>query len=654
MLVGSREDDVRVSDPNGARSTIADVASAAGVSRATVSRVMNNQSTVNADLARRVREVAATLGYRPSNVARSLSLGRTNTVGVVVPDMGNPMFQGVIRGLTAAAADEGYRVMVSETDEAASVEPDLAREARARCDAVVLISPSAPVQTVRDLVEELGPAVIIGRGVDGSGPAGLAVDYAAGVQILVDHLRGLGHRDFIYLSGPPASPGNQSRLVGFERIEREHPQLRISHLSCGSRLEDGHAAAVRVLAGQSTAVIAYNDLVAFGLLSRLNETGVAVPQDFSVVGLDDITLAGYAVPPLTTLAVPGEELGRRGWAHLRSRIQGEEPPEEQPLVPRLVERESTGPVAPRKAPHRRRISSPSVTSVHWHAEAGADVLMGDQVPLLRYERGEQMPTVHAPRPYAHPIHSLAGVPLTTAGPRLHRHQHGLSVAIPDVNGTSYWGGRTFLPEVGATLLPNHGRQRVLDRTVDQTGDPTRARLREKLVWQDEYGDDWLTEDRSIAGTLLPRISGWQLAWRSELHAEHTDIVFASPATHGRHGAGYGGIFWRFDSNPVQAIFSAHGDGEQAVHGREAAWVTLVRGGPQGTTSVILRQRGDVLPWFCRVSDYTGLGPAVAWDRERTLPFGGALSLQLEAIILDRGVRPDEIEDLLDAADTAAG
>ena len=151
-------------------STIAEVAHAAGVSRATVSRVMNGRSTVDPELAARVREVAEQLHYRPSNTARSLSLGRTNTVAVVVPDLANPMFQQVLRGVASAAADEGYRVLVADTAEHAADEERIALDARLRCDALVLVSPRMPEGTLRALLPEIGPVVVVNRAADGVTP----------------------------------------------------------------------------------------------------------------------------------------------------------------------------------------------------------------------------------------------------------------------------------------------------------------------------------------------------------------------------------------------------------------------------------------------------------------------------------------------------
>jgi LacI family transcriptional regulator len=271
--------------------------------------------------------------------------------------------------------------------------------------------------------------------------------------------------------------------------------------------------------------------------------------------------------------------------------------------------------------------------------------------LLRYERGEQLPTVHAPRPYAHPVHTLAGVPLTASGPRDHRHQHGLSLAVADVNGTTYWGGRTYVRELGSTLLANHGRQRVVARTVDNSADG--ARLIERLSWEDEYGDTWLREDRVLEGRLLGELAGWSLGWRSRLRADESDVTFSSPAVVGRHGAGYGGIFWRFEGSAVRAVYSAAGEGEAAVHGRRVPWVAMVRDGPHGSTTVILRQpagltEDEPLPWFCRVSSYVGMGPAIAWDRERKLRYGATLRLGLDAILLDREVSAGEVPEILSA------
>ena len=219
-------------------STIAEVAHAAGVSRATVSRVMNGRSTVDPELAARVREVAEQLHYRPSNTARSLSLGRTNTVAVVVPDLANPMFQQVLRGVASAAAEEGYRVLVADTAEHAADEERIALDARLRCDALVLVSPRMPEQTLRALLPEIRPVVVVNRAADGTTPT-LAIDYAAGIDQIVEHLTGLGHRHLLYLAGPTDSASHGARLDALRVAAARREDVRLSERPRGRRSSPG-------------------------------------------------------------------------------------------------------------------------------------------------------------------------------------------------------------------------------------------------------------------------------------------------------------------------------------------------------------------------------------------------------------------------------
>jgi len=329
------------------RATITDVATAAGVSRATVSRVMNGRSTVDPELAERVQRAAAELAYRPNSVARSLSLGRTFTVAVLIPELDNPMFQRVLQGFTAASGPAGYRVLVANTGDDPAAEIAAAVEARHRCDAIMLVAPRSDDEALTAVLQQLEPAVVLGRppstAVD---VPSLSIDYAAGVETAVEHLVGLGHTDLLYLAGPSVSSSNRRRLEGLHRaLQRHGGDVTVTELTAGAHLDDGHRSAAAVAAAPQTAVIAYNDLVAFGLSVGLAELGVSVPGEKSIVGFDDIELARYAAPPLTTLAVPHLELGSRAWAHLAAVLAGETGPVATPYVPELVVRESTGPVA---------------------------------------------------------------------------------------------------------------------------------------------------------------------------------------------------------------------------------------------------------------------------------------------------------------------
>lgn len=301
--------------------TISDVAAAAGVSRATVSRVMNG-STVDAELTRRVRAAASALQYRPSVTARSLSLGRTLAVGIVVPDLANPMFQAVLRAVADGAHERGYSVVVAETRGPGRDEVDVVRSTRARCDALVLVAPRTPDDLLVGLLEDVDPVVLVNRAVPGSEIPAVSVDYSAAMSGVVDHLAGLGHRVIAYLTGPGSSPSNVARLDGLGRARLAHGDLRFRTLDCGATVAEGYALAHAVLATEATAVVAYNDQVAFGLLGHLNELGVDVPGALSVVGFDDIELARYATPSLTTVQVPYERIGARAWERLHARVVG--------------------------------------------------------------------------------------------------------------------------------------------------------------------------------------------------------------------------------------------------------------------------------------------------------------------------------------------
>ena len=305
--------------------TISDVATAAGVSRATVSRVMNG-STVDAELTRRVRAAAAELHYRPSVTARSLSLGRTLAVGIVVPDLANPMFQAVLRAVADGAHRHGYSVVVAETAGPGRDEVDIVRSTRARCDAVVVVAPRMPAEVLAEVLDEVDPVVLVNRTVPGSATASVNVDYSQAMHGVVEHLVGLGHRSIAYLSGPGTSPSNVARLDGIGRAQVALRDVGFFTLACGATVAEGYAIAHAALATQATAVVAYNDQVAFGLLGHLHELGVDVPGTLSVVGFDDIELARYATPSLTTVHVPYEQIGARAWERLHARITGEPEP----------------------------------------------------------------------------------------------------------------------------------------------------------------------------------------------------------------------------------------------------------------------------------------------------------------------------------------
>jgi LacI family transcriptional regulator len=322
--------------------TIGDVAARAGVSPATVSRVMNGNTSVDDEMAERVRAAATELNYTASPLARSLVLGKTNTIAVVVPDLENPTFQGVLRGLSRSAGRDGYHVLIADSAESIDDERILAVETRRRCDGVVLCAPRMPERDLRALLPELQPVVLVNRGSDSSVPT-IAADYRTALRELLELLYGEGHRSLTYLAGAPRSASNAARLAALDDFRADHPDAAVDVVPCGVSFGDGYDAADAVSAGSGTGVLAFNDLVAMGLMSALGERGVRVPQDISVVGFDDIPFARYTTPPLTTASVPMAELGEQAWLRMRDLLDNARPGHALYFRPRVERRGSTGP-----------------------------------------------------------------------------------------------------------------------------------------------------------------------------------------------------------------------------------------------------------------------------------------------------------------------
>ncbi|GAA4768792.1 LacI family DNA-binding transcriptional regulator [Microbacterium gilvum] len=321
---------------------ISDVAKHAGVSPATVSRVMNGNPKVDPGLVARVQAAAEELGYTASPLARSLALGKTQTITVLVPDLGNPTFQGVLRTLSRSAAADGYHVLVADSAEVAADEASLAVDARRRTDGIVLVAPRMADDELDALLPRLAPAVLVNRPPHESAPV-VAADYAGGLRELIEHLHDLGHRHILFLAGVPGSASNARRLAAIAGARADHPDLVLDEAACGTGFADGAAAVDAVRGSGATAVLAYNDLVAMGLLSALHDAGIAVPADVSVTGFDGIPFAPYTTPPLTTAAVPTDRMGERAWAAMRALLDGDDAPSPEVFAPVLAVRGSTAP-----------------------------------------------------------------------------------------------------------------------------------------------------------------------------------------------------------------------------------------------------------------------------------------------------------------------
>jgi LacI family transcriptional regulator len=324
--------------------TIADVAARAGVSLATVSRVMNGNSSVDPALAEKVRTAAEELNYSASPLARSLVLGKTNTIAVVVPDLANPTFHGVLRGLSRAAKRDGYHILIADSAESVADERILAVETRRRCDGVILCAPRMPDAELERLLTAVKPVVLVNRDAGPPSTPVVAADYRMALGELLDLLYGYGHRSMVYLAGAPQSASNARRLTAVQDFLDDHADAAIQHIPCGVSFADGYDAADRVLASAATGVLAFNDLVAMGLMSALSERAVNVPGQISVVGFDDIPFARYMTPPLTTASVPVTELGEQAWHRMWDLLNERAPSHAIYFRPRIESRGSAGPV----------------------------------------------------------------------------------------------------------------------------------------------------------------------------------------------------------------------------------------------------------------------------------------------------------------------
>lgn len=328
------------------RTTVYDVAREAGVAASTVSRAFSNPRRVNAVTREHVLQVAERLGYRPNPLATALQSGHKATVAMLVPDITNPHFFGTIRGAERRASEADVTFILSNTEESAANEQNQIQRLDRSVDGFVLAASRMSDTTTAELSRDHNLA-LINRQVEGLPSA--VVDSGPGSWQIVEHLASLGHRSLVFLSGP-----HQSWLAGerWKALRSAAARRGITATSLGPfppQVRGGGAAADAALVSGASAMVAHNDLLAIGVLRRLNERGVAVPGRISVVGYDNIFGADLCVPGLTTLAQPDEESGRAAVELLlrNGSLSPAHPAPQQVVLPaHLVIRDSTGPAAP--------------------------------------------------------------------------------------------------------------------------------------------------------------------------------------------------------------------------------------------------------------------------------------------------------------------
>src|SRR5690625_4514602 len=308
---------------------IRDVAAAAGVSVATVSRVLSprpDSQSVRPETRRRVLEVVERVGYRPNDLARALLQDRTSTVGLVLPDISNPYYPPLVRGVEDAASTLGYRVILCNTDRdqektAGYVDTLI----KTRVDGIIVAGGSTSMPKLRDVFEPYRTKVVVVGRHELEYPS-IQVDNAAATAEVVSYLTGLGHERIGFISGPLSSITVQDRLEGYRAaladagLDYDGDLVREGDLLEQSGYDIAGGLAARPV--RPTAIVAANDRMAVGAMAALTDAGLAVPGDVSLVGFDNVSLASYIRPALTTVSIPTYEMGGAAMRLLAREFEG--------------------------------------------------------------------------------------------------------------------------------------------------------------------------------------------------------------------------------------------------------------------------------------------------------------------------------------------
>jgi LacI family transcriptional regulator len=334
--------------------TLRDVADAAGVHPATASRALNpaTRGLVNADTARRVIKVAEGLGYRPNPIARGLKTSKSSTIGLVIPDLTNPLFPPIVRGIEDVLEPAGYSGLIVNTDNDLQREQAQIELLRSRQVEGLIIATALLEHPLLDRLHREGvPMVMVNRRPEGLDIPSITPDDASGIELAVSHLASLGHRRIAHLAGPSTTSTGMARLRAFRNAVRDRdldsdPALVVS---CDSWTEQAGADALRGLldAGTDlTAVVAGNDLIALGCYDVFAERSISCPGEISVVGFNDMPFLDKLAPPLTTIAIPHHQIGAEAARLLLDAIAEPTRGARSVLLPlTLVVRGSTAPPA---------------------------------------------------------------------------------------------------------------------------------------------------------------------------------------------------------------------------------------------------------------------------------------------------------------------
>jgi len=327
--------------------SIKDIAKAAGVSHSTVSRALAGSSLVAEETRQRIRRLAKEMGYSPSAVARGLVTKRTHTVGLVVTTIADPFVAEVVRGIEEMALDNGYSVILCESNAEPQREITAVRILREKRVDGIIVTASRVGSLYLPLLEEVEvPIVLINNQREGRYVYSVATDNVHGGEMATTHLLELGHKRIGYITGPEGASSSLDRLAGYRRALRSQNIGFVPALvsSGNGRIEGGERAMhqLMTLCPPPTAVFCYNDMTAIGAIAEARRMGFRVPQDISVVGFDDIAFAAYVDPPLTTVEQRKYEMGQIAMKMVLDILAGVDTVSAITLQGQLVVRGSSG------------------------------------------------------------------------------------------------------------------------------------------------------------------------------------------------------------------------------------------------------------------------------------------------------------------------
>ncbi len=328
--------------------TIVDIAEKAGVSAQTVSRVINNKTDVSEKTRRRIQKIIEELDYRPNRAARSLASDHNWVIGIVIPNITNPFFPEVTRGIEAVALEQSYNVLLYNTDnEEHRIRQALSLLEESRVDGVIVHAPTYMLgeDNLVHLLRRQRTSVVIGRILHSDVAGVVRVDLQKGGRLATQHLLDRGFSHLVYVGNTHETEHRSERVAGFTQTLTEHriPSENTLILQCEESAEQGYAILPYIIEchPQVDAIMCSNDLVAIGTLKACLEKGIRVPEDIAIVGFDDILFTRYSSPSITTVRVPKYELGRQAAQLLFNRLNGQASSQEIVLQPELIVRQST-------------------------------------------------------------------------------------------------------------------------------------------------------------------------------------------------------------------------------------------------------------------------------------------------------------------------